>query len=205
MNAHEELWRELDRAAHQFNPDHTAHLFSLGVSFSTLQYCPLGYERIEVEGNRYIPSDDGQGAVIQPIFEWTSVGPYLDEEGHLLPEPPAPELTLPDLMAWHTSDPLRWWTRRGEPALMLGGDELEDAAKSESPLKVYRDPLNWLRNDCRGVVLIAREGLESAFVGIRHLDAQDLEHGQELHGWLHQPDPFLLVVRVPEKSERIAA
>ncbi len=205
MNAHAELWVEWDRAAHQFSPDHIAHLISLGVAFSTLHCCPLGYERIEVEGNLYAPSDDGQPAVIQPVFEWVSGGPYLDKEGRLLPEAPEPELTLPDLIAWHTSDPSRWWTRRGEPALLLGGGALEAAAKAESPLKVYRDPLSWLRNACRGVVLIAREGLESAFVGIRHLDAQDLEHGQELHAWLHQPDPFLPVVRVPEKSERIAA
>ncbi len=117
MTSHEELWIEWDRAAHQFNPDHITHLVSLGVSFSTLQYCPLGYERIEVEGDLYTPSDDGQGAVILPIFEWTSGGPYLDEKGHLVPEPSEPALTLPDLIAWHTSDPSRWWTRRGEPAL----------------------------------------------------------------------------------------
>ena len=48
-----------------------------------------------------------------------------------------------------------------------------------------------------GVVLINRAGLESAFTGVKHLDADDLEHGRELRDWLYMPPQILPEIRVP--------
>ena len=198
MTVRDELWIEWDRAYHQCAPDHLAHLMKHGVAPSVLVDALVGIEKIEVEGELYHPSGDGAVVVIMPVVEWTPDGPYLNAEGFIHPDgPPAFEPILVDLVAWRLRDPERWWFRRGEPALMLGRDNLEVAAWLESPIKVFRTPLGWLRNGCRGVVLINRNGLESAFIGVRHLDAEDLEHGRELRDWLHTPPPILSEIRVP--------
>lgn len=200
MTARAELWAELDRANHQLNPDHIAHLVSLGVSFSTLQYCPLGYERIEIEGNLYTPSDNGQGSIISPIFEWEADGPFLDEGGRLLPEPPEPELVLVDLAAWRPSGPSRWWLRRNEPATMLGRENLEDAARAETPIQLFRDPLGWLQDGGRGVVILNSDHLQHVFQGLREVICDGVEQGRWFANWMKQPTPPIPAISVIEKN-----
>ena len=199
-SAREELWVELDRAAHQFGPDHFTRLVNLGVAPSTILRCPLGFERIEVEGKFYTPSDDGEGAVILPVFEWVSGGPYLDEEGHLLPEPPEPVLVLADLAAWRLSHPSRWWLRRNEPALMLGRENLEAAALREAPIQLFRDPLGWLRDGAHGVVILNSNHLQHVFQGVPEVICDDFEQGQWFENWMQQPTAPIPAVSIIRKS-----
>lgn len=200
MSVHEELWVEWDRAAHQFDPDHCARLMKLGVAPSTLLRCPLGFERIETEGALYTPNDDGMGAVILPVFEWEAGGPYLDEEGRLLPTPPEPELVLVDLAASRPSDPCRWWLRRNEPATMLGRENLEDAARAENPIQLFRKPLSWLQDGGRGVVLLNSDHLQHVFQGLSEVICEDLEQGRWFSNWMKQPTPPIPEISVKEKS-----
>jgi hypothetical protein len=59
-----------------------------------------------------------------------------------------PELVLVDLVAIKLEATGRWWQRRGEPAILLGQGHLEDAARNGEPVKVFRNPLTWLRSRC---------------------------------------------------------
>ena len=61
---------------------------------------------------------------------------------------------LADLIAWHPERPTRWCYRRGTPGAVLGADNLELAHVAELPISFAMTPLDWLRGDCRGAVLL---------------------------------------------------
>jgi hypothetical protein len=199
------LLREWLRSWEAWSAERLKDVTGTGISIETLAAARTGIETITVTGNLYAPDDTGELALILPVIEYIHE-PHLDADGYLLRTPvPEPELVLVDLVACALSTPSRCWRRRGEPAVLLGGQHLEEAAREGAPLHVFRKPLDWLRSGCQGVVLINRTGLRSAFLGINRLEAEDLEHGKALHAWLHQPDDALPVVHVPSLPSRSAA
>jgi hypothetical protein len=201
MSREAELFREWDRAFHQFDDHHVADLIRLGVPLPVFLTACIGAETITPDGELYVPDENGRTAIILPIWDWEHPGPHLDEHGHLLPEPyPDPELVLVDLIAWLPSSADRWFFRRGEPALMLGADHVDDAAREEIPVRLRLNPLSWLRDGCRGCCIINPTGLRSAFTGINRIDAEDLALGRWFQNWMRERDPALPVVRVPESE-----
>lgn len=200
VKAHEELWVEWDRADYQFGHNHFARLMKFGVAPPTVLRCPLGFERVETEGALYSPSNDGQGAVILPVFEWVAGGPFLDEDGRLLAEPPEPELVLADLAAWLPSDPGRWWLRRNAPATMLGRENLEDAARGEAPIQLFKEPLAWLQDGGHGVVILNSSHLQYVFQGLPEVICEDIEHGRWFANWMKQPTPPIPAISVTKTS-----
>ena len=61
---------------------------------------------------------------------------------------------LYDLLAWHPETPTRWLYRIGDPGAVLGGDLLDLAHVETLPISFALSPLDWLRGDCRGAVLL---------------------------------------------------
>jgi hypothetical protein len=184
------------RAWRNWNSEHLGHVTAYGISLQALNGSRAGIGRITTVGNFFEPADSGEIALIFPVTEYVSEAPHLDEHGHLLSEPwPDPELVLVDLVAVKLDTPGHW-QRRGAPAVMLGRDHLEAAACSGEPVNVFRSAIDWL--------LVNRTGLRSAFVNLNRLEAQSLEHGRDLHDWLHKPDNGLPAVHVPA-AQRAAA
>ena len=90
-------------------------------------------------------AEDGEPATIVPCYH--GLPSILDAT----PERHVEQLV--DLIAVETDNPSRVWRRRGE-AVILGSAFLDLAAQYDAPLRVYRDPLSWLKSGGHGIVIL---------------------------------------------------
>lgn len=141
-----------------------AALTGQGITDAAIKlHCGLTQIDADTTGRFYQPVADGAPAIIVPV---------LDAE------------ELVDLLAFDPRRPKRWWLRVGAVPL-LGGDELAYLLLGPKlfaePLWVRRTPLGWLRNSCRGVVILdfvrALADLSAAPNGIV---AEDGAHQREI-------------------------
>ena len=75
---------------------------------------------------------DGRPAVVLPVLEGGA---------------------LVDLVAWRTSAPEDWRLRTGH-GLVLGRDAMLEAEVAGGSLRVFATPLEWLRAECKGAVVL---------------------------------------------------
>ena len=99
--------------------------------------------------------------------------------------------TLIDLIALSPAYPNQWALRLGN-ATWLGA--IESQFLMPEPVPVWRNPLGWLRNDCRGLVLLSRDQSERyrVLAVCDAIVAEDERHAAELrevldHPWLAPP------------------
>ena len=104
-------------------------------------YCPFprlhghfGVCRAQFHDNTYSPAPDGKPVIVMGVSEHPDEG-------------------LIDLVAFEPSNPARWFLRLGN-AVVLGLHNARLALFEESPVLVHGTPLDWLRADCRGVVVL---------------------------------------------------
>lgn len=124
------LFREL-LAAHR-----TARLPELA---GALQACGLpingastwGVAFVDIDEHHYAPVDGGKPAIIAPFFV----------DGELL-----------DLVA--TGIATRSTRTRHGNATVLGRAWLDHARDTETAARLFADPIDWLRNGCRGAVVV---------------------------------------------------
>ena len=128
------------------NSHQRKELEDLGVTREATQRAgDLGWARVSTIGGRcYTPSPAGEVKIIIPV--WAGPAPSI----YQAVEHPV----LADLIACHLERPTRWWYRIGDPGAVLGGDNLELAHVEELPISFAMTPLDWLRGDCRGAVLL---------------------------------------------------
>jgi hypothetical protein len=104
---------------------------------AALQACGLpvttvwGVAFVEIDGNHYVPVVGGKPAVIVPLFV----------DGVLL-----------DLVA--TGLQTRATRTRAGIATVLGQEWIDHAKATETPLRLFGDPIEWLRNGGRGAVVV---------------------------------------------------
>jgi len=122
--------------------------------------------------------------------------------------------TVIDLVAFPLNAPERFVTAVGE-ADMLGIANMRstEQCKFNKPLLVHRTPLNWLKANCRGcVVLNPQWGGYWLRRNNREILAEDLAHGRELWAMLRQkyttrtplPQFDMKRVLVPVSREKVA-
>jgi hypothetical protein len=105
----------------------------------------LGWTRISTIGGRcYTPSDAGNVMIVQPVWAGPAPSIYQAVEHPI----------LFDLLAWRPSEPTQWFYRIGDPGGVLGADLLDLAHAEDLPISFATTPLDWLRGDCRGAVLL---------------------------------------------------
>ena len=105
----------------------------------------LGWARASTVGGRcYVPSPAGDVAIIQPV--WAGPAPSIFQG--------VEHPILADLIAWRLEEPTFWHYRIGTPGAVLGADNLELAHAEGLPISFALNPLDWLRGDCRGGVLL---------------------------------------------------
>ena len=94
--------------------------------------------------------------------------------------------TLIDLIALSPAYPNQWALRVGN-ATWLGA--IEPQFLMPEPVPVWRNPLGWLRNDCRGLVLLSRDRAEQyrVLTVCDSIVAEDEQHAAELRGVLEHP------------------
>ena len=104
----------------------------------------LGWARITTTGRLYRPADAGDVAIIQPVWAGPAPSIYQGVEDPL----------LADLIAWRPQEPTRWWYRHGDCQAILGADNLALAHSENWPICFAMTPLDWLRANCHGAVLL---------------------------------------------------
>lgn len=142
--------------------------------------------RIRVSRGLYEPDPEGGAAFLLPVRLENPSSPEAAD-----PENAVRNGGLVDLLAFAPEYPYRW-ARRAGTATWLGC--VEPQFLMPDPVPVWRSPLHWLGNDCRGLVLLTRDKRERYRV-LTHLDAiiaEDEGHANELrellaHPWLAPP------------------
>jgi hypothetical protein len=94
-----------------------------------------------------------------------------------------------DLVAFHPAAPNRWALRYGL-ATVLGA--IEPQYCDSEPVPVHRDITNWLRAECKGIVLLTRDPFEGRRIlhQIEPIEAEDERHADELAALLVAPRPM---------------
>lgn len=132
-------------ATPDLNSRQRRQLEELGVTREARHRCGgLGWSRVSITGRLYIPSDAGDVAIIMPVWAGAAPSIYQAVEDPL----------LDDLIAWHPDNPTRWLYRLGTSGAVLGADNLDLAHSEGWPICFALTPLQWLRGDCRGSVLL---------------------------------------------------
>ena len=109
-----------------------------------------------------------------------------------------------DLLAFSPAFPYRWARRTGA-ATWLGS--IEPQYMAPDPVPVWRSPLHWLGNDCRGLVLLSRDRRERyrILTCCESIIAEDENHAEELRDLLAMPWLAPAVyVRQPREVRRAA-
>jgi hypothetical protein len=148
---------------------------------------------LSLDGDLYWPDELGHPAWVLPVRvvdPWdpqeTETGDWLDVVSH------GP---IVDLLAFSPLAPRCWALRRGI-ATVLGA--IEPQYPGSEPVPVHRDVTDWLRNSCRGLVLLACDPHDAAAIlrRIERLEAEDNAHVDDLRRLLALPVPVHSMVTV---------
>jgi hypothetical protein len=158
----------------------------------------VGAARVTIAGARYRPDRAGELAYDTPI--------RVGAGWPLTPETPRPEIVVrygqvADLVAWHPRHPSRWALRRGD-AEWLGA--IEPQCLDPFPSRIWRGPLGWLQNGCRGLALLTRDRAVArrTLAGLASIVAEDDRHAAEVRRILAHPfpSPPVTVWRAPVRD-----
>jgi len=122
------LQDDLDRALRNVGQVHLDHVRAMGITAEAIaslghRQLPFGVERIGVDdAGRWWPDRDGKPALVVPVIEY----------GEPL-----------DIVAFHSTQPARWWWRIGVGGL-LGHDMLTRCVWPGDELRVVSTPLSWI-------------------------------------------------------------
>jgi hypothetical protein len=149
--------------------------------------------KLDTSGELFWPDDTGLPVWVLPVCAADSDIPDAIEAI----DPLTAVRTGPviDLLAFSPLAPRRWALRRGI-ATVLGA--IEPQRCTPEPIAVHQDITNWLRAECRGIVLLTREPIVAARV-LRQcaaIEAEDEAHAAELRRLLAVPPPKWPVIRV---------
>ena len=132
-------------ATPSLNSRQRKQLHDLGVTGEAIHRAGgLGWSRVSTMARGYQPSDAGDVAIIQPV--WAGPAPSIYQAVN--------HPRLADLISWRPDAPTRWWYRLGYPGPVLGADNLDLAHAEGWPICFATTPLDWLRGNCNGAVLL---------------------------------------------------
>jgi hypothetical protein len=181
MSGDLDLIGEMAAAQCRLSGAHRDRLIGLGIPGDVLDLCGwVGVERVSVRGALYQPDEDGSWAYVTPV--------HAEADG---PETASSEATVwfgevVDLIAWCAEKPERWALRRGSATwLCTIGPQLLDP----DPVPIWRTPLAWLQAGGEGLCLLSQvlHDRQRVLFGIRHILAEDVEHGRELRDTVLRP------------------
>lgn len=146
----------------------------------------VGIARVSriLDAAHYEPDPNGVLAFITPVLI----------EDPMSPESSSPALyvrfgEIVDLLAWDPQTPRKWALRAGL-ATWLGC--VPPQYLDPHPVRVWRSVLNWLHNDCTGIVALSRDpaAVYSLLMGFPGgIIAEDHAHKRELRTLLERPWP----------------
>ena len=133
--------QEFVTANSRLNPKHFENLTNLGVPNSVWHggISLVGVAFVDTaDVNRYWPLERGNPHYVCPIGEGGTVGEWW---------------SIDDLVAFKPSEPDKWRLRLGVGTL-LGLDWPEWCRLHEEPLRLFSNPLEWLRGSGRGSCIV---------------------------------------------------
>ena len=122
-----------------------------------------GVDFVESIGGHYVPRADGRPAIIVPVFDGAE---------------------LVDLTAT-SLETRRTLTREGV-AWVLGQDALDRAMESDAPVQLFGDPIEWLRNCCRGAVVLNWNAARFSLADLPGIACASDLLAKRVHGVLRQ-------------------
>jgi hypothetical protein len=158
----------------------------------------IGVQRIQTNGRFWEPSSAGIDAVI--IMTNRHTGDHIE-----------------DLLAFRPAEPDKWWLRTGD-GTWLGYWELgtrlvgcpsylepptftQHHERTDDPLHVYQNPLDWLRNYCDGTVPLCREAYGDLIHVQAELIADSDRHIAMIRNWAQRPFAMpKITVRAQEEA-----
>ena len=154
----------------------------------------VGVSRIRPEGTHYEPDADGIEAV---MIACHAAPPRLPDGRWRAPN------EVVDLVAFRPADPSRWWSRRRLVAA-LGEETLSEL--SEEPVRVWRNPLHWLKAGAVGVCPVSTDtgAVRDVLLRLSGIVAEDVSHGREITQILTRHWNRLPPVFVAEQAQEVA-
>lgn len=112
---------------------------------------------------------------------------------------------LVDLLAWCPDSPGQWWTRFGL-AVFAGEEAVERAAFLGKPLRLHETPMDWLRANCAGaVVLDPLADIRLDVENVAAIECASVAHGRAIARQLREAVKLRTPpIIVPEPSARAA-
>jgi hypothetical protein len=167
-----EFWATLDARP----PKSHDWLAARGVSDDrALDAGGIGVARIETfRDGTYQPSEIGRPAFVLPCFD----GPAPSPRDCVIQDRRVPPVI--DLAAFCPRDPSRTWQRTGIATFL--GQRAYDAARWHGwELRVYRDPMSWLRAgaELAGIVVLDWSAARLALRDVTMI-AEDVDHARDL-------------------------
>jgi hypothetical protein len=176
-------------------PDHVQELMRHGVGMGAITTtCPAPTSiAFNEDGDRYWPDDAGYPAWVMPVCVVDPERPELIETV----DPLDVVSTGPviDLVAFDPDYPGCWALRLGL-ATVLGA--IEPQYLDPEPVPIHRDVTDWLRAECRGIMLFTRDPIEVGRI-LRQclkIEVQHRDHAVELRRTLEMPRPVWLAITV---------
>jgi hypothetical protein len=150
----------------------------------------------------YQPDPGGRLAWVLPVrtadSEWP--GEWIETA---YPEDVISQGPILDLIAFSPAAPGRYALRVGAAAV-LGA--IEPQYLAPPPVPVHRDVMTWLRNCCRGIMLLTRDPSEAGRI-LRHcnvVEAEDADHEAELRRLVMLPPYVNTTVKMRPVTTRRA-
>jgi hypothetical protein len=147
-----------------------------------------GLADVEIDGPHYQPVPRGTPALIAASYEGRM------EAG----------LSIVDLVAISMRGQHAMRTRRGV-ATFLGGDNVELAADNEWPLFLYENGWSWIRNRCRGAVIVDWRLAPHRLTHMRAIACETPALAGRLRRFFERPLPLPDLTIVPPKETLHAA
>ena len=132
-----DLQQELDAAAARVTQLHLNRLLQLGVSRDAIanlgrDQIPFGVAGVTDDGDGLYQPGGSIPSIVQPIYDLNG---------------------LVDLVAWRSSNPMRWRLRTGL-GWLLGAQACLYGGWEPGVLTLHASPLDWLRAGCTGGVIV---------------------------------------------------
>lgn len=149
-----------------------------------------GLADVEIDGAHYqpVPIPLGVPALIAAAYDGTM----------------ETDLSIIDLVAISLRGRHAMRTRRGV-ATFLGGDNVEMAHEEDWPLFLYENGYSWIRNRCRGAVVLDWRRAPYRLAGLRAISCETPELAKRLRLALERPVPLPDLFIQPTEELRHAA
>ena len=170
------LFSEYATTVRRIEGRHLLDLMSLGAPWGFWDNCGApGVASIRALGEgRFDLSENGCSVVILPVYDsetpaWAPLERRFDG--------------LLDLLAFEPTRPDCWWLRRGQ-AVLLGSIYLPLVLDEGCALPLYSNPLNWLRADGEGVVVLDWEMAPALLCDVGEFLVEDVATGNRIEAAL---------------------